>query len=65
MAEEKNVSFTEKKSKKSKSDIAMSAILKYIKTNNLQMGDRLPSEREMSEMFLVGRPAIREAIKVL
>ena len=65
MVEEKNIAFSEKKSTKSKSDVAMSAILKYIKSNNLQMGDRLPSEREMSEIFQVGRPAIREAIKVL
>ena len=54
-----------KKSNKTKADLAMSAILKYIKSNNLRMGDRLPSEREMAEMFSTGRPAIREAIKVL
>ena len=51
-----------KKSNKTKADLAMSAILKYIKSNNLRMGDRLPSEREMAEMFSTGRPAIREAI---
>ncbi len=65
MLEKENAAFAEKNTKKSKSDIAMSAILKYIKSNNLQMGDRLPSEREMAELFMVGRPAIREAIKVL
>lgn len=47
------------------SDRAMDLILKTIKDNNMQPGDRLPSEREMSERFCIGRQSIREAIKVL
>lgn len=31
----------------------------------LQQGDRLPSERELAEMFQVGRPTIREALRTL
>jgi GntR family transcriptional repressor for pyruvate dehydrogenase complex len=31
----------------------------------LQPGDRLPSERELAEMFQVGRPTIREALRTL
>lgn len=32
---------------------------------NLQPGDRLPSESELSEMFGVGRSTVREAVKLL
>ena len=49
----------------SQTDRALTMILKYIKDNDLQAGDRLPSEREMSELFSVGRQALREAIRVL
>jgi GntR family transcriptional repressor for pyruvate dehydrogenase complex len=31
----------------------------------LQPGDRLPSERDLAEMFQVGRPTIREALRTL
>ena len=31
----------------------------------LKEGDRLPPEREMMDMFQVGRTSIREALKVL
>lgn len=44
---------------------AISLILRYIKDNNLQPGDRLPAEREMAERFSVSRQSLREAIKVL
>ncbi len=32
---------------------------------DLEPGDQLPSERELSEMFDVGRPTIREALRTL
>jgi len=51
--------------KQSQTDKAISLILKYIKGNNLQPGDRLPSEREMAEQFSMGRQSVREATKVL
>lgn len=47
------------------SDKALTRILEYIKENRLSAGARLPSEREMSETFEVGRQSVREAIKVL
>lgn len=48
-----------------KADKVVDLILKYIKDNNLQAGSRLPSERVLVEMFSVGRPAIREATRIL
>ncbi len=41
------------------------SIYAYIKKNGLKSGDRLPSEREMAQMFHTGRNAVREAIRVL
>lgn len=40
-------------------------IERQILDGELQMGDRLPSERELMHSFQVGRTAVREAIKVL
>jgi DNA-binding FadR family transcriptional regulator len=36
-----------------------------IHSQRLKPGDRLPSERELTEMFGVGRPTIREALQSL
>jgi GntR family transcriptional regulator, transcriptional repressor for pyruvate dehydrogenase complex len=36
-----------------------------IRNEDLQVGDRLPGERELSQLLGVGRPAIREALRVL
>jgi DNA-binding FadR family transcriptional regulator len=36
-----------------------------IRDGELKPGDRLPSERELSQVFDVGRPAIREALRFL
>lgn len=36
-----------------------------IKTESLQPGDKLPSERELSETLLIGRSSVREALRAL
>ncbi len=38
---------------------------KLIESNDMQPGERLPSERALALKFRVGRPSIREAIKAL
>jgi len=43
----------------------ISKILLYIREHNFISGDRLPSERELSERFVVGRGAVREALAIL
>jgi len=40
-------------------------ITKYIHDNNLQPGDKLPTENEFTQMLGVSRTSIREAIKAL
>ena len=40
-------------------------ILKNLKSGDLKPGDKLPTEREMSQMLGVGRSSIREAVKGL
>ncbi len=40
-------------------------VLSLIHSNQLQVGDRLPSEREMCRAFNIGRSSVREAIKIL
>ena len=47
------------------SDEVVEKIKESILKDQLRAGDRLPSEREMSQMFGVGRPTIREALSVL
>lgn len=39
-------------------------IIDLIVTKNLEPGDKLPSERELADMLGVGRPAVREAVKI-
>jgi len=36
-----------------------------ILTKELNPGDRLPSERELAQQFCIGRPTIREALRIL
>lgn len=40
-------------------------IIDFITRQSLQPGDKLLSEEELSRLFMVGRPAIREAIRAL
>lgn len=40
-------------------------IKKYIKTNNLKPGDKLPNQLKLSELFGVSRTSLREALRTL
>ena len=40
-------------------------ILDMVRTGNLRAGDRLPSERELIEIFGISRPSLREALRAL
>ena len=40
-------------------------ILGLIRSGNLKAGDKLPSERNLMEIFAVSRPPIREALSAL
>lgn len=44
---------------------AMGSITRYILENNLQPGDKLPSERQIAEQMGIGRNSLREALRVL
>lgn len=46
-------------------DQAIERIYELIRTNQLQIGDRLPGERELSEALEISRSSLREAIRVL
>lgn len=46
-------------------EVVVEKIEKMIETADLQPGDILPTERELAEMFGVGRSSIREALGVL
>lgn len=41
------------------------SIYSYIKVNNLQPGDKLPSERDMAAMLQTSRNSVREALRIL
>lgn len=43
----------------------MEQILKLLVNGNYGIGDRLPSLQELSQMFEVGKPTLREALSVL
>lgn len=44
---------------------AKSKVLQHIKSRNLQAGDRLPTETEMSELLDISRLTLREALNAL
>lgn len=41
------------------------SIYSYIKVNRLEPGDKLPSERDMSNMLQTSRNSVREALRIL
>lgn len=47
------------------SDKVADLMLETILSNRLQVGDRLPSERELGEQFGVSRTVVREAVRAL
>ena len=51
--------------KSSTPELVMREILASIETGQLKPGDKLPTERELSKMFGVGRSTIREATSAL
>ncbi len=51
--------------KKTISSEIVEQILSLIRSNTLKPGNRIPSERELSEIFSVGRGSVREAMKIL
>ena len=44
---------------------AVDQIAEKVKSGDLHVGDRLPSERELAATMLISRPTLREAVKVL
>lgn len=51
--------------RRSLSEQVVDSVMNYIKENNLQPGDQLPTESEFAEIFQVSRTSIREAMKAL
>ena len=49
----------------SRSDSVVNRILDLVRAGNLKPGDRLPPERELIEIFSIGRPGLREALHSL
>ena len=56
---------TKNGSSENASNLIISKIRDWINYKNLEPGDKLPSERQLSEKFGVSRSAIREAIQKL
>src|SRR5919198_3620527 len=44
---------------------AVEQIGEKVKSGELQVGERLPSERELAAQMRISRPTLREAVKVL
>lgn len=47
------------------SEQVLESIVKYVQEHGMQVGDKLPTEGEFSEIFQVSRTSIREAMKAL
>ena len=47
------------------SEQVVRSIVRYVQENNLQPGDKLPSERDMSSMLQTSRNSVREALRIL
>jgi GntR family transcriptional repressor for pyruvate dehydrogenase complex len=47
------------------SEDVINRILEMIRTRQIKPGERLPAERELSEMLQVSRPPLREALRTL
>jgi GntR family transcriptional repressor for pyruvate dehydrogenase complex len=45
--------------------LVVEEILRMVRAGSLKPGDRLPAERDLSERWRIGRPAIREGFSVL
>ena len=43
----------------------LSKLKKYIKSNNLKVGDKLPPERELAVLFDISRGTLRQAFRIL
>ena len=61
---EKKLQYAPLKKKRLYEEVA-DQLKKSIFKGDLEPGDQLPSERDLSEMFGVGRPTIREALRTL
>jgi len=47
------------------SENVVNQIIQAINTGQLKLGDKLPSERDLGEMFSVSRTVIRDGLKTL
>lgn len=56
---------TDRKQPPSKFVAAISQIQEVIKADRINQGDKLPSERELSERLSIGRSSVREALRAL
>lgn len=54
-----------KEKRLNKTEQVVDLILDYMITNKLRVGDKLPSEQEMTELFGVSRLCVREALRGL
>jgi GntR family transcriptional regulator len=53
------------RSEKTIGERARDAVMELIARDELKAGDKLPSEAELSQMFNISRPTLREALKLL